>query len=178
MGKNNILEIYTDGGCKLETKHENGDWTGPGSCAYALISNNKVISSAANFDSATTNNRMELQAVIDALRFCTTFTLLQPELLNKSHKIKIYSDSQYVCKGITEWIHNWIKKGWKTSANKPVENQDLWKQLYVVKNFIESDISNGVEFVWVKGHVDNEFNNLVDQLCTDCINENKNNEQI
>ena len=95
----------------------------------------------------TTNNRIELMAAIQAL---TT--------LNRECELTLYTDSQYVRKGITEWIENWKKRGWMTAAKKPVKNADLWRLLD------EQVARHKVEWVWVKGHAGNEGNELADQL--------------
>jgi len=95
----------------------------------------------------TTNNRMELMAAIQAL-----------SALNRDCELTLYTDSQYVRKGITEWIINWKKRGWKTAAKKPVKNSDLWQQL-------DEQVSrHQVHWVWVKGHAGNEGNELADDL--------------
>ena len=95
----------------------------------------------------TTNNRMELMAAIRAL-----------EALNRGCELTLYTDSQYVRKGITEWIMNWKKRGWKTAAKKPVKNADLWQLLDEQVN------KHSVNWVWVKGHAGNEGNELADDL--------------
>lgn len=95
----------------------------------------------------TTNNRMELIAVINAL-----------EALSRSCKVRISSDSQYVLKGITEWMQNWKKRGWKTAAKKPVKNEDLWRRL-------DSAVqAHDIEWVWVKGHAGDPGNERADEL--------------
>ena len=101
----------------------------------------------------TTNNVMELTAVIEALK-----------LVKFPCKIKVYSDSAYVVNGILQgWIYNWIKKNWKTADGKPVKNKELWEALY---NFTKVHNS---EFIKVKGHADNEFNNRCDELARNAI---------
>ena len=102
---------------------------------------------------STTNNIMELTAVIQALR-----------LVKYPCKIKIYSDSAYVVNGfLNGWIDNWIKKNWKTADGKPVKNKELWEELY---NFTKI---HEIEFIKVKGHSDNEYNNRCDELATGAI---------
>lgn len=103
----------------------------------------------------TTNNIMELTAVIEALR-----------LVKFPCNIKIYSDSAYVVNAFLQgWIYNWIKKGWKTADNSPVKNKELWEELY---NFTKT---HNIEFIKVKGHSDNEFNNRCDELARNAISE-------
>ena len=110
----------------------------------------------SGFEKETTNNIMELTAVIKAL-----------ELVKYPCKIKIYSDSAYVVNGFLQgWIYNWIKKGWKTADGKPVKNKELWETLY---NFTKT---HEIEFIKVKGHADNEFNNRCDELATGEISKN------
>lgn len=101
----------------------------------------------------TTNNIMELTAVIEALR-----------LVKYPCKIKIYSDSAYVVNAFLQgWIYNWLKKGWKTADGNPVKNKELWEELY---NFTKV---HEIEFIKVKGHSDNEFNNRCDELARNAI---------
>ena len=101
----------------------------------------------------TTNNVMELTAVIEALK-----------LVKFPCKIKVYSDSAYVVNGVLQgWIYNWIKKNWKTADGKPVKNKELWETLY---NFTKV---HKIEFIKVKGHADNEFNNRCDELARNAI---------
>lgn len=101
----------------------------------------------------TTNNIMELTAVIEALK-----------LVKYPCKIKIYSDSAYVVNAFKQgWIYNWLKKGWKTADGSPVKNKELWEILY---NFTKT---HEIEFIKVKGHSDNEFNNRCDELAREAI---------
>ena len=101
----------------------------------------------------TTNNVMELTAVIEALK-----------LVKHPCKIKLYSDSAYVVNAFLQgWIYNWVKKGWKTADGKPVKNKEIWEDLY---NFTKI---HEIEFIKVKGHSDNEFNNRCDELARDAI---------
>jgi ribonuclease HI len=95
----------------------------------------------------TTNNRMELTAVIEALA-----------CLKRSCEVQIYTDSQYVRQGITEWIHNWKKRGWKTADNKPVKNADLWQRLDALRELHQ------VDWRWVKGHSGDPGNERADML--------------
>ena len=95
----------------------------------------------------TTNNRMELMAAIQAL-----------EVLKKPCKVELHTDSQYVMKGISEWIHNWKRRGWMTADKKPVKNDDLWKRLDAAR------LRHQVDWRWVKGHAGHELNERADQL--------------
>ncbi len=101
----------------------------------------------------TTNNIMELTAVIEGLK-----------LLKHPCKVSLYSDSAYVVNGFLQgWIYNWIKKGWKTADGSPVKNKELWQELYHLTQTHE------VKFIKVKGHADNEFNNRCDELAREAI---------
>ncbi|WLQ15571.1 ribonuclease HI [Hahella aquimaris] len=132
------VEIYTDGACKKNP--------GPGGWGAILIyGKNKKEIYGGELD--TTNNRMELMAAIKALR-----------ALKQGCKVELYTDSQYVRKGITEWMQNWIKKGWRTSGGDPVKNVDLWQALDKERN--KHDIS----WRWVKGHSGHPLNERADEL--------------
>lgn len=130
--------IYTDGACKGNP--------GPGGWG-ALLTRGTVEKELFGGEVLTTNNRMELTAVIEALT-----ALKQP-----SH-VAVYTDSQYVRQGIMTWIHNWKKNGWKTSDRKPVKNADLWQALDKLA------ASHKVAWHWVKGHADNPGNLRADAL--------------
>lgn len=136
------VEIYCDGACLGNP--------GPGGYAALLVAirggkrHEKVVSGS---EELTTNNRMELTAAIEGIRS-----------LRRRSKVRLYSDSQYVVKGMKEWIHNWIAKDWKNSSRKPVENVDLWQVLSALSN--EHDIS----WNWVKGHAGHPENERVDQI--------------
>ena len=133
-----MIKIYTDGSC-LENPGDGG-WA-----AIIIIDQQKKIISGNQEN--TTNNRMELLAPIEALK-----------TLKKNSKVEIITDSKYVKLGITEWIHNWKKNGWKTSNKKEVKNIDLWKQLdSLVRDF-------DTKWSWVKGHSTDLLNNEVDLL--------------
>lgn len=130
--------IYTDGACAGNP--------GPGGYAAIIIGENtrKEIS---GFQEDTTNNRMELKAVIEGLR-----------AIREGSKVKVFSDSSYVIKGITDWIKNWKKNGWKTSGKKNVKNKDLWVELENLSQKFD------VEFLKVKGHAGNEYNEKADNM--------------
>lgn len=99
---------------------------------------------------------MELTACIQALK----------AIKNKNIPVEVVMDSQYVINGINQWINNWIKKGWKTSQKKPVENKELWKELYNLKNQFAD-----IKFIYCKGHADNEGNNRADELANIAMDE-------
>ena len=134
------VNIYTDGACKGNP--------GPGGWGVWLQTGNHE-KSLYGGEALTTNNRMELRAVIEGLL-----------VLKRPCKITLYLDSQYVRQGITSWIHNWKTKGWKTAANKPVKNADLWQQLDVL-------VQTGphrIQWEWVKGHSGIAGNEKADAL--------------
>jgi ribonuclease HI len=132
------VTIYTDGACKGNP--------GPGGWG-ALLQRGNVERELFGGEALTTNNRMELTAVIEALG-----ALKQPS------DVSLYTDSQYVRQGIMTWIHNWKKNGWKTSDRKPVKNADLWQTLDQLA------ASHRIAWHWVKGHADNPGNLRADAL--------------
>lgn len=138
------VTIYTDGACSGNP--------GPGGWgALLMFGENKKEISGCNKD--TTNNIMELTAVIEALR-----------LLKEPCEVDLYSDSSYVVNGFLQgWIYNWMKNNWKTSSKEPVKNKELWQELYNLTQ------KHKVNFIKVKGHSDNEFNNRCDYLATSAI---------
>ena len=140
-----IIEIYTDGACRGNP--------GPGGWGALLIYGDSRKEMFGGEDN-TTNNRMELMAAIEALTS-----------LKRSCKLTLYTDSQYVRKGITEWILNWKKRNWQTAARKPVKNVDLWQLLDTQVERHE------VDWVWVKGHAGNQGNEAADQLANRGIDE-------
>jgi ribonuclease HI len=141
-----MIEIYTDGSC-LENPG-NGGWA-------AIINDNGKIEKISGSEKHTTNNRMELMAPIAALSKIT-----------KKKKVQIFTDSQYVKMGITNWIHNWIKNNWQTSKKEDVKNKDLWLNLYKLTQ------SHDVEWHWVKAHAGNTLNEEVDALAKDAAKSN------
>ena len=145
----NEIVIYTDGGCSGNP--------GPGGWGCVVLYDEKKITLSGG-DNLTTNNKMELTAAISALDFVYKNTEL------KNRNISLYSDSQYVKNGITQWIINWKKNGWRTAAKKPVLNQNLWQKL----DSLNSSLS--VTWNWVKGHAGIEYNEICDQLCQKEIN--------
>ena len=132
------VEIYTDGACIGNP--------GPGGWGAIIINDNGEREISGN-SSSSTNNRMELEAVIQGLKE-----------IEKGSIITIYTDSQYVQKGITEWIFKWKKNSWKTSAKKPVKNSDLWILLDQLNEIHE------ISWKWVKAHAGNKFNEQADRL--------------
>jgi len=138
--------IYTDGACSGNP--------GPGGWGSILMykGNKKEISGGKK---DTTNNIMELTAVIEGLK-----------LLKFPCKVKLYSDSAYVVNAFNQkWIYGWLKNGWKNSSKDPVKNKELWQELYELTKVHE------VEFIKVKGHADNEYNNRCDELARNAIQE-------
>ena len=133
------VEIYTDGACSGNP--------GPGGWGAVLRygEREKELSGGEN---PTTNNRMELTAVIKAL-----------EALKESCEISLYTDSKYVSDAFNQgWIYAWMKKGWKKADNKPVLNQELWQRLYELWK------KHDITLIWVKGHAENKYNNRCDEL--------------
>jgi len=142
------IEVWTDGGCQGNP--------GPGGWAY-IIQSAQGIGERMGFEALTTNNRMELTAVREALKD------LSSNAAWKGLPVTLSTDSQYVQKGITEWIHAWARNGWRTSAKKPVKNAELWSVLW--------DLSRNLElyWVWVKGHAGNKMNERCDFLVQQAI---------
>ena len=133
-----MIEIYTDGSC-LENPGDGG-WA-------AIIKENGNIKKISGYEKNTTNNRMELMAPINALKS-----------INSDEEIKIYTDSQYVKLGITEWINSWVKNNWKTSKKEEVKNKDLWTELHNLNKTLK------VKWIWIKAHAGNPLNEEVDLL--------------
>ena len=139
-----MIKIYTDGSC-LENPG-NGGW------AAIIISEGKKTEIKGSKKN-TTNNQMELLAPIEALK-----------KIPKGSKVQIFTDSKYVKSGITEWIHNWKKNGWKTSNKKEVKNKELWIELDLLANEFE------IGWNWVKAHSTDELNNEVDLIAREAAN--------
>jgi ribonuclease HI len=133
-----VVEIYSDGACRGNP--------GPGGWG-AILRFNEVEKELFGGEAATTNNRMELTAVIRAL-----------EALKQPSRVRVYTDSQYVQKGIKEWIHGWKRNGWKTSDKKDVKNKTLWIELDELRKKHE------IEWHWVKGHAGHPENERADAL--------------
>jgi len=133
-----MIKIYTDGSCL----------NNPGVGGWAAIINiNGEIKKISGSIKDTTNNKMELMAPIKAL-----------QEIEGNEQIEIYTDSQYVRLGITDWVHKWIKNNWQTSKKEPVKNKELWVQLYELTN------SYKIKWIWVKAHAGNILNEEVDLL--------------
>ena len=137
--------IYTDGACRGNP--------GPGGWG-AILRYNGHEKTLYGAEPMTTNNRMELMAAIQAL-----------ESLKRPCRVRITTDSQYVQKGITEWLANWKKRGWRTAAKKPVKNVDLWKRLDAAV------AAHDVHWEWVRGHSGHPENELADTLANQAIDE-------
>ena len=133
-----MIKIYTDGSCIGNPGR--GGWA-------AIILNSGKKTEVKGSKKDTTNNQMELLAPIEALK-----------KIPKGSKVQIYTDSKYVKSGITEWIHNWKKNGWKTANKKEVRNRELWTELDLLNNEFE------IKWSWVKGHSNDALNNEVDLL--------------
>ncbi|ARQ45669.1 Ribonuclease HI [Oxalobacter formigenes] len=136
--KMNEVEIYTDGACRGNP--------GPGGWGVWMIAGGHE-KELFGGDADTTNNRMELMAVIEALR-----------ALKRPCKVVLHTDSQYVQKGISEWIHKWKARGWRTADKKLVKNVDLWMELD------QARAQHDIDWRWIKGHAGHEGNEKADQL--------------
>ena len=141
----NKITIYTDGACSGNP--------GKGGWGAVLIQNKeeRYLSGSNQF---TTNNQMELTATIEALK-----SIVKPS------NITLYTDSQYVKNGITSWIFNWKKNGWKTANKKIVANKDLWIELDKYVDF------HSVDWFWVKGHAGDHYNEIADELAVKAMND-------
>ena len=137
------VTIYTDGACSGNP--------GPGGWGAVLMFKGKERELSGG-EPVTTNNRMELMAAISAL-----------EALSRACTVDLYTDSQYVRQGITQWLKGWKANGWRTASRDPVKNEDLWRRLDEARNRHE------VRWHWVKGHADNEHNNRADALARGAI---------
>ena len=132
------IEIYTDGACLGNPGR--GGWG-----AVLLYKEHRKEISGKERES--TNNRMEMRAVIEALK-----------TLKKSSEVTIYTDSKYVLDGITKWIFGWKKNGWRTADKKPIKNIDFWQEL-------DAEVAkHQIKWVWVKGNAGNHFNEIADEL--------------
>ena len=140
-----VVEMYTDGACRGNP--------GPGGWGV-LLRYGGVEKTLHGGEAMSTNNRMELTAVIKGL-----------QALNKTCDVLITTDSKYVLTGVTEWMENWKKRNWRTASKKPVLNVDLWKELD------ELVAGHSIEWVWVKGHSGHEENEIADQLAIRAIDE-------
>ena len=149
MTKNsNLVQIFTDGACKGNP--------GPGGWG-AIMKYGDHVKELNGYSAETTNNIMELTAVIEALKSLT-----------RPCAIILTTDSNYVKNGITQWIHNWKKKGWKTANKKPVKNKECWLQLDVEVQ------RHQIEWKWVKGHSGHPENERADELANEAVADNEN----
>ena len=139
-----MIKIYTDGSC-LENPG-NGGWA-------AIIIDDEKKTQIKGSKKNTTNNQMELLAPIEALK-----------KIPKGSEVQIFTDSKYVKSGITEWIHNWKKNGWKTADKQPVKNKELWEELDLLNNEFE------ISWNWVKAHSTDKLNNEVDSIAREAAN--------
>jgi ribonuclease HI len=142
-----MIIIFTDGSCL--TNPGNGGWA-------AIIKQDEKIRRISGSEKNTTNNRMELLAPINALK-----------QINTESPVEIYTDSQYVKLGITEWINNWVKNNWQTSKKENVKNKDLWIELYNLNKSFD------INWNWVKAHAGNKLNEEVDLLAKKAANSNQ-----
>ena len=138
MSEEAKIDIYTDGACSGNP--------GPGGWG-AILRWNGTEKELFGGERDTTNNRMEMTAVIEALR-----------ALKRPVAVRVHTDSQYVKNGITEWLPNWVRRGWPTADNKPVKNDDLWKRL------AQEVARHQVQWRWVKGHAGIDGNERADAL--------------
>ena len=134
------VKVITDGACSGNP--------GPGGWA-AILRYNEHKKELFGFEPHTTNNRMELTAAIEGLR-----------AMKEACEVEVVTDSEYLKNGITEWIHNWKKRNWKTSTGKPVVNRELWEDLE------EQVARHNVKWVWTRGHASHADNNRADELAT------------
>jgi len=141
-----MITIYTDGSCL--NNPGNGGWA-------AIININNDVKKISGSVKDTTNNKMELMAPIKAL-----------QEIKEKQPIEIYTDSQYVKLGITDWVHKWIKNNWQTSKKEPVKNKELWIQLYELTNSFD------IKWIWVKAHAGNLLNEEVDLLAKQAAESN------
>ena len=135
-----IVEIWTDGGCKPNP--------GPGGWA-AILKFKGAVRELSGGESATTNNRMELTAAVEAL-----------SVLKRPCVVKLHTDSEYLKNGITRWHTGWVRKSWRSSTGDPVKNMDLWKLI------LEAAKPHQIEWVWVRGHSGDAMNDRADELAT------------
>ena len=142
---NKEIKIYTDGSSLGNP--------GPGGWGVVILENEKIIKELGGFDKDTTNNRMELMAAIEALKYIKKSNL---------ENVEIFADSNYVLSGITSWIFNWEKNGWRTANKKEVLNQDLWKELVLLTR----EIKTKIKWEKVKGHSGHVHNDRADEIAT------------
>lgn len=145
MAEQQRVEIFTDGACRGNP--------GPGGWGAVLCFKGRQ-RTLKGAETETTNNRMELTAAIAAL-----------ETLTRPCAVELTTDSQYVKQGVTQWIHQWKRRGWRTADGRPVKNQDLWERLDAAA------ARHDVAWYWVRGHTGHPENELADQLANEAIDE-------
>ncbi len=146
------IEVYTDGSSLGNP--------GPGGYGAVFVSGGKIVHEIGGYEKETTNNKMELQAVIETLKYVSKSNFDKSEVV-------IHADSAYVLNGITSWIFNWEKNGWKTANKKPVLNQELWQELIaLVRNF-----KGKILWQKVKGHSGHIYNERADEIATTCASQ-------
>ncbi len=143
MTRGAVVEIHSDGACRGNP--------GPGGWG-AVLSTGRHCRELSGAEAATTNNRMELTAAVEALK-----------ALKRPCRVRLYTDSTYVQRGITEWLERWKRNGWRTADRKPVRNQDLWQALD------EAASRHDIDWHWVKGHAGNAGNERADRLANEAI---------
>ncbi len=142
---NMVVDVYTDGSSLGNP--------GPGGWGTVVVYQDKIIKELGGYDNNTTNNKMELQAAIEALKY-----LIKSDI----KEVNIYADSAYVLGGVTNWIFGWEKNGWRTSKKEPVLNQELWKELIsLVREF-----KGKINWQKVKGHSGHIYNDKADEIAT------------
>ncbi|MDP2835129.1 MAG: ribonuclease HI [Pseudomonadota bacterium] len=143
MAEEKMVDLYSDGACKGNPGV--GGWG-------VLLRFGEVEKTLCGGARDTTNNRMELQAVIEGLK-----------TLNRHCQVRVHTDSKYVQQGISEWMPNWIRRGWKTAGGSAVKNQDLWRELS------EQAARHRIEWLWVKGHAGHPENERADALANEGV---------
>lgn len=154
-----MISIFVDGSCKLNLPNK------PGTCAFVVVNNDKIVDEYSFLEENTTNNRMEITALYRALEYVWHNT-------EDSEQVTICLDSQYVQRGIENWINKWKQNGWKTGKREPVLNQDIWEKLDYLYKLVKKNKKLTLE--WVKGHADSKYNNRADKLCTEAYNKENN----
>lgn len=152
MSKSDIVEIYTDGACSGNP--------GPGGWGAILRYKEREEQFRGGVPE-TTNNRMEMTAVIEALKF------INQRDLKKAYSLQVYTDSKYVTQGVEEWLAGWKAKNWKTAGKKPVKNQDLWKEIDTLIQILRK--KHDISFHWVRGHDGHPENERADALARSAI---------
>lgn len=156
------VKIYTDGGCSGNP--------GPGGWAYVVTletlhegkpQDSQIVAEQWGAEKHTTNNRMELTAVIESLKAFKSIDTINGNVLPRN--AALYTDSQYVQKGITNWIHTWKRNSWRTSDKKPVKNKDLWMELDSLAGEMP------LAWVWVRGHAGIDYNERCDRMTQEAI---------